>query len=301
MTTTEPIFIDVRMWDNSTSTLRLFLPSPESAEKTPRPIIVICPGYGMGARYYDPIAAELASRGFYVATSELHGQGSNTARASREHDFGYHHMAALDLPASIETAKEHFNLPRDYPTYLLCHSRGGQIAAVFAARPEVEDLGIRGIMGVGTGSPYWKGFRGKQRLRMRHGTRIMELIVRIFGHQPDGIWDIAGYGRQPKTFILEWLHCLRTNRLPQLKDQDLDYAMAFSQINIPILLTRYSNDDECTLRSIRYFAENLPTSWVAIEELPEPFGHNKWARTPHSAANRLEKYITEGLPSDNRI
>jgi|GEM_PF-4706451 len=60
----------------------------------------------MGARYYDPCARELASRGFYVAISELHGQGTNTAIATRDHNFGYHHMASSDFPRSIEAAKK---------------------------------------------------------------------------------------------------------------------------------------------------------------------------------------------------
>ncbi len=295
VTITEPILIDVSMWDDSITPLRVFAPRMDRPDAEP-PLVIVWPGYGMGARYYDPIAKELAARGFYVATSELHGQGASTARATREHKFGYHQMASSDFPRSLEAAKEHFGLAPDYPTYLLCHSKGGQIATLFAARPEAAELGLRGVMGVGSGSPYWKGFYGRERFRMRYGTRLIQLVVKIIGYQPDGILDGGGYGRQSGVHVTEWLRYLRTNRLHDLMDQDMDYEAAKLQIRIPILLTRCSDDEMCPIPSAKYLADSLPSDYVAIEELPEALGHNKWARKPETVVNRFEQFVTEGLP-----
>lgn len=292
MTDSKPIFANVSLWDGSITTLRLFKPrSRKNNEHSP--LVMLWPGYGMGARYYDPCARELARRGFYVATSELHGQGTNTAIASRKHNFGYHHMASSDFPRSIEAAKENFGLDHDHPTYLLGHSRGGQVATLFLARPEAKELAIQGLMTVGSGSPYWKGFQGRERLRMRYGTRILQIIVKIFGYQPEGIWDVAGYGRQSGAFVSEWLRCLRTNQLNDLLGQDMDYALARDQIAIPMLFTRCADDNDCPNESVVNLASGLPANYVRIEKIPANLGHNRWARQPEATVSRFERFVVE--------
>ena len=292
VTDSEPIFVNVSLWDDSITTLRMFEPRRRN-NKVHNPLVLVWPGYGMGARYYDPCAQELASRGFYVATSELHGQGTNTAIATREHNFGYHHMASSDFPRSIEAAKKSFGLDHDHPTYLLGHSRGGQVATLFLARPEATELAIQGLMTVGSGSPYWKGFQGRERIRMRYGTRILEAIVKIFGYQPEGIWDVAGYGRQSGAFVTEWLRCLRTNQLNDLLEQDMDYELARTKIAIPMLFTRCVDDNECPIASAANLAASLPANYVRIEEIPENLGHNRWARQPAGTVSRFERFVVE--------
>ncbi|WP_231699803.1 MULTISPECIES: alpha/beta fold hydrolase [Corynebacterium] len=287
--------LPLTMWDESTSTLRLFSPlnqkSSASTDENSRPLVVIWPGWGVGARYYDPIARELASRGFPVVTGELHGQGSSTAEASKKHRFGYHHMASGDFPDTIRAAKKHFNLPEDHPTYLLCHSMGGQVASLFLAREEATTLGVRGMMGVGAGSPHWRGFEGKAAARLRWGTSWMWLMVKIFGYQPAGRLDLAGYGRQSGAHFSEWHRYVHTNRLHKLEDQDLDYEAAKLGISVPVLLTRFSNDADCTLESCRNLAKSLPSGVVEVEELPETLGHNRWAREPQRISDRFEAFV----------
>ncbi|WP_392452113.1 alpha/beta fold hydrolase [Corynebacterium dentalis] len=151
---------DIRMPDGSTSSVRLFDANSETSASPHKPLIVIWPGFGMGARYYDPIALELAARGYPTATGELRGQGSSTAVASRKKTWGYHDLASQDYPTTVRAAKKELGLAEDHPTLLLCHSMGGQIASLFLARPEAEMLNVQGMIGVGAGTPYYKSFSG---------------------------------------------------------------------------------------------------------------------------------------------
>ena len=249
----------------------------------------------MGARYYDPIARELAARGFPVVAGELHGQGNSSARATRKNRFGYHHMVSSDFPETIRAAKKHFNMPMDHPMYFLCHSMGGQVGSLFLARPEAEELGLKGMMGVGAGSPHWRGFTGKARAELRFGTWVMWLTVKILGYQPEGTLDVAGYGRQSGAHFMEWHRFSRTNRLCNLLDQDMDYEKARREVTLPVLLTRFSNDADCPIKSCENLAVSLPSADMTIEEYPEELGHNRWAREPQIVSDRLERFIADTM------
>ncbi len=308
----QPELLQVTMWDNSVSTVRLFRPSPsvavgehggKAASDSPstqresgsyeQPLIVIWPGWGVGARYYDPLGRELARRGYPVVTGELHGQGSSTAKPSRTHSYGYHHMASNDFPETIYAAKRAFGLAAQHPTFFICHSMGGQVASLFAARPEAAAVGLQGVMGVGTGSPHWRGFVGREKIRLRWGTLWMRLMVALFGYQPDGRLDLAGYGAQPRGHFSEWYRFVHTNRLYRLQDEDMDYEQAKLQLEVPFLLTRYVDDADCTIQSCANLALSLPSAYVTVEELPERLGHNSWARNPQAPADRLEAFIQD--------
>ena len=306
--------IPVRMADASTSKVRIFPAnlrsdndlSQDATEFSDRPLIVMWPGWGMGARYYDPIGRELASRGFNVATGELHGQGSNTAKASRVKKWGYHDMASQDYPRTIQAAKERFGLAEDHPVILLCHSMGGQIGSLFLARPEATELNVRGMVGVGAGTPFYKGFSGTTRYRLQFGAPVMRAISNIIGYQPAGKLDLAGYGRQSGTHIKEWYRLSRTNRFLDLSGADLDYETAMQQVTIPILLLRFRNDYDCTTRSARNLASLLPkatqmngrsneskNSGPVVETIEDNLGHNRWARQPERVTARIEEFLSE--------
>lgn len=321
------------MYDSSVSSVRLFLPdatrtstaesvgsaattlapgatetTDKSAENTAaafatatdsaagvggKPLVIIWPGFGVGARYYDPIARELASRGFAVATGELHGQGSSTAVASKKATWGYHHTASQDYPQTVRAVKEELGLPEDYPTIFLCHSMGGQMASLFMARPEAQQLGVKGFLGVGTGTPYYQGFRRRQHWRLRFGPLLIRLVVKLKGYQPEGLLDLSGYGRQARDHLLEWIRYSQTNRLHPLRDADIDYEAAMREVTAPILLTRMVDDDDCPMGSARNLATALPKADIRVEEIDARLGHNRWAREPQVVSDRFEEFVAE--------
>ena len=152
-------WVHVQMADGSTTAVRIFTPPPvgdegpvdpapaaaqagaengtaaeprtaaESGHDGKKPLVILWPGFGVGARYYEPIAKELATRGWIVAIGELHGQGESTAAASRTQDWGYHDLASSDFPRTIRAVKRRLELGEKHPTLMLTHSMGGQMAA----------------------------------------------------------------------------------------------------------------------------------------------------------------------------
>lgn len=286
---------DVRIPDGSTSTIRLFDVNSSQSGSEPKPLVVIWPGFGMGARYYDPIAAELAECGHPAAIGELRGQGSSDAVASKKKTWGYHHLASQDYPTTIRAAKKELGLAEDYPVLLLCHSMGGQIASLFLARPEAEMLNVRGMMGVGAGSPYHKAFYGDAGKRLYFGGPVMGVMSQVLGYWPEGKLDIAGYGRQARAHTWEWFRFGRTNALPKLRDQDRDYMSALREVTVPVLLTRFNNDDDCPVKSAENLLELMPSAAGTVEELAGDLGHNRWARQPQIVADRLEQFSAEAM------
>lgn len=280
----------VVMPDGSSSRVPVFAPDTSDGDVTARPLIVIWPGFGVGARYYRPIAEELARRGFPVAVGELRGQGSSTAVASFRHRWGYHDLASQDYPRTIHAVKSRFNLATDHPTVLLTHSMGGQIGSLFLARPEARELNVTGLMGVGTGSPFARAFPNPEKRRLRIGGILMGSVSAVLGFYPGGVFDLAGYGRQSSVHLREWARFGRTNSLADLQGQDLDYMAALQEVRVPILFTRYANDDFCTVASSRALANLMPKAYPRVEELPGDLGHNRWAREPREIADRLEAF-----------
>lgn len=276
--------------DHSVSTVYCFDPE-EPADGAP--LVMMWPGFGMGARYYRPLARELAARGYYVAIGELRGQGTNSTKALPDNQWGYHNLASEDYPRAIEAAKQELGLPRDHPTFMLTHSMGGQVGSMFLARPEAKELNLKGLMGVGTGSPYYRGFQGRAFVRALLGGQLMGQVAKLRGFWPGGALDIAGYGRQSGRHVYEWSLFNRTNSIANLAGQDIDYAAAIKKVDVPVLLTRFTNDDECTLASCEYLLAHLTKAPRKAEELSGGLGHNRWAREPQIIANRFEQFVAE--------
>lgn len=274
--------------DGSTSTVLLF-PSPGSS----KPLVVIWPGFGMGGRYYRPIAEWLAEHGFPAAIGELRGQGTSTAVATRSRRWTYHTMVTEDYPLTIETAKQEFGLAHDHPVILLAHSMGGQIGTLFLADQRAAELNVLGLMGVGSGSPYWKTFEGKTKRTLFFGSRFMAAVSRTLGYWPAGTLDIAKYGRQSGGHVGEWARLSRTNSVSHI--QGNDYKEALLKVKVPVLYTRFNNDDDCTIASAEALAMHIPSAHPRVEELSGDLGHNRWAREPEIVGRRLVRFYEEKL------
>lgn len=286
--------VPVTMPDGSTSPVQVFPASVDPGQPGGgAPLVMIWPGFGMGGSYYRPIAAELADRGYPVGIGELRGQGASSARATRGARWGYHDLAAVDYPRSIRAAKAHLGLPTEHPTVLLTHSMGGQIGALFLARDSSRELGVSAMFGVGSGSPHLPSFPGPMRRKLRLGTVVLGRGGSVLGYWPGKIcgFDPAGYGRQSGRHMTEWRRLALTNSFAGLGGADLDYPAALRQVQLPVLLTLFTNDADCPRASSAALAEHLPNADLEIEELAGELGHNRWARQPQIIADRFEKFV----------
>lgn len=206
-----PRLLEVTMPDNSTSQVRIFEPkyhcaqndhyksdgnapagqdsvavqssnrtSKSTANDSAKPLVIIWPGFGMGARYFDPMGRELATRGFLVASGELRGQGTSTAQATRAHTWGYHHLASQDYPLTIKSVKEDLGLAVDHPTVFLCHSlSGSNRPSVFHSRRSHKAQRTR----------IFRGWRGKPLLSWLFWFHQTQTSHRYRDHQSHRVGD----------------------------------------------------------------------------------------------------------------
>ncbi|MBF6334483.1 alpha/beta fold hydrolase [Nocardia abscessus] len=281
--------VPIQMPDGTTVPVRL-VPA-EGAHRhpvtpdAPRPVLVIVPGLGVPAGYYELFASTLAKRGFDVAVGEMRGNGDSRPKPSSNSTFGYHELVSVDFPAIFEVVREQFP---DSTPYLVGHSMGGQLGVMYAAR-------IRGRLGglilIASGTPYYRGYRGLSSPGMLVGTAAMSLTANLAGFWP-GDRVAMGFGRQSKVLISDWARLARTGRFVPV-GADIDYEERIARLRLPVLSITMTGDDLTPPSSAEHLLEKLPNAEVTRWRQPEPLGHNGWIRQCGSTVDQIEKWLRD--------
>ena len=95
--------VPIQLPDGTVTPIRLF-PGPNDDA----PVVVMLPGLGVPAGFYDPVAQALVEAGFNAAIGELRGQGDSKPRPSASSAFGYQELVSIDCPATFEVVRERF-------------------------------------------------------------------------------------------------------------------------------------------------------------------------------------------------
>ncbi|MGY1945057.1 alpha/beta hydrolase family protein [Nocardia asiatica] len=281
--------VPIQMPDGTTVPVRL-VPAEGVHRHTvtpdaPRPVLVIVPGLGVPAGYYELFASALAARGFDVAIGEMRGNGDSRPKPSAASTFGYHELVSVDFPAIFEVVREQFP---DSTPYLLGHSMGGQLGVMYAAR-------IRGRLGglilIASGTPYYRGYRGLSGPGMLVGTAAISLTANLAGFWP-GDRVTMGFGRQSKVLISDWARLARTGRFVPV-GADIDYEERIARLRLPVLSITMTGDDLTPPSSAEHLLEKLPNAEVTRWRQPEPLGHNGWIRQYSSTVDQIEKWLRD--------
>lgn len=183
---------DMVLADGTHTPVRIFRAEADSAG----PLVVLFPGLGTPASYFDLFATRCSAAGVSVACADLRGQGASRPRPSRASVFGQQEMVVDDVPSAIAVARRH--VP-DGPLYLAGHSMGGHIASLYAARQahRAAEGGRRlgtddshrlsGLILIASGVPFRKLYRGGSGLRASLGPLAMYRIAHAVG-----FWPAAG-------------------------------------------------------------------------------------------------------------
>ncbi|WP_067474871.1 alpha/beta hydrolase family protein [Nocardia amamiensis] len=281
--------VPIQMPDGTTVPVRL-LPAEGAHRRpvtpdAPRPVVVIVPGLGVPAGYYELFASGLAARGFDVAVGELRGNGDSRPKPSSASTFGYHELVSVDFPAIFEVVRDQFP---DSTPYLLGHSMGGQLGVMYAAR-------IRGRLGglvlVASGTPYYRGYRGLSGPGMLVGTAAMSLTANLAGFWP-GDRVSMGFGRQSKVLISDWARLARTGRFVPV-GADIDYEERIARLKLPVLSITMTGDELTPPSSAEHLLDKLPNAEVTRWRQPEALGHNGWIRQYTSTVDQIEKWLRD--------
>ncbi|WP_328388940.1 alpha/beta hydrolase family protein [Nocardia sp. NBC_00416] len=280
--------VPIQMPDGSTVPVRL-LPAagphrhPVTLD-TPRPVLVLIPGLGVPGEYYLYFARELARRGIDVAVGELRGNGDSLPKPSSSSTYGYHELAAVDFPAIFEVVRNRFP---DSTPYLLGHSMGGHLSALYAARIRGR---LAGLILVASGTPYYRGFRGLLGPGLLVGTAAVSLTAGLAGVWPGDKLGPNGFGRQSKVLITDWARLARTGRFTPA-DADIDYEERLARLKLPVLSITMSGDELTPRAAARHLLDKLQAADTTTWHEPRPLGHNGWIQDPHSVIDRIEKWL----------
>ncbi len=276
---TPDVVDEIVLTDGTRTPLRVFV--ADSA--APSPLIVLFPGLGTPASYFDLFATRCAAAGVSVACADLRGQGASRPRPSRASVFGQQEMVVDDVPSAIAVARRH--VPGG-PLYLAGHSMGGHIASLYAARQ--AHLGtddshrLSGLILIASGVPFHKLYRGGSGLRASLGPLAMYRISHAVGFWPGTV--VEGYGRQSRVLIRDWTYLNRHGRFSP-RGADIDYEAAFGEIDIPVLAVTIGADSDAPPPVMGALTAKFTHGAVDHRHIGAPLGHNRWARD--AAAPRL--------------
>ncbi|MCP9622439.1 alpha/beta fold hydrolase [Nocardia otitidiscaviarum] len=253
---------------------------------TPRPVVVIAPGLGVPAAYYEFFAKDVASRGFDAAILELRGNGDSRPKPSPSSTYGYQELVSVDFPAMFEVVRERF--PRSTP-YLLGHSLGGQLGVLYASR-------IRGRLGglilIASGTPYHRGYGGLASTGLLLGSAAVSLTANLAGFWPGDRITAGGFGRQSKVLISDWARLARTGRF-EPAGADIDYEERIARLKLPVLSITMTGDDLTPRGSAAHLLEKLSGADITRWHNPESLGHNGWIPDSRGTVDYIEKWLRD--------
>ncbi|WP_336087686.1 alpha/beta hydrolase family protein [Nocardia sp. SSK8] len=252
---------------------------------TPRPVIVIVPGLAVPGEFYEYFGGQLAARGFDVAIGELRGNGESP-RPGTDSNYGYHELVSVDFPAMLQVVRDRF--PGSTP-YLLGHSMGGQLAAMYAARVRGR---LGGLILIASGTPYFRGYRGVLAPGVLVGTAAVAVAANLTGFWPGDLLGKRAFGRQSKVLMSDWARLARTGRFVPV-GADIDYDERMARLKFPVLSITVTGDELAPQSSADHLLSKLPAAEVTRWLQPEALGHNGWITNPDSTVDTVEKWLRD--------
>ncbi len=274
--------LDVTAADGVSNRLSLF------AADEGRGVIVLMPAMGVRADFYQPFARQLAEAGWHVVTADLRGVGQSSARVKDGARFGYREMLELDWPANLEQVRRHFP---GLPVYLLGHSLGGQLNALYTGlHPEA----VAGLIMISCGSVYFRGWRFPASLKILSLTQVARCITEVVGYLPGK--QIGFGGTEAKGVIRDWAHLARTGRF-RVAGSTVDYESRMRAFSKPVLALSFSDDDFAPQAATENLLQKLPRASVRhLHVQPgelgaKAIGHYGWVKNNQTVV----KHITDWL------
>lgn len=252
-------------------------------------VILLMPAMGVRAEFYRPFAQCLAQAGWHAVTADLRGIGKSSARVKDGARFGYHEMLELDWTANLQRVRERFP---QLPIYLLGHSLGGQLNALYAGlRPQQ----IAGLIFISCGSVYYRGWPFPASLKILTMSQVVRCITEVVGYLPGK--KIGFGGTEAKGVIRDWAHLARTGRF-RVAGSTVDYESCMRAFGKPVLAISFSDDDfapHAATRNLLHKLAHAQATHLTLQphELGLPAaGHYAWVKANQGVVERISTWLT---------
>ncbi len=258
-----------------------------AATETHAPMLIIWPAMGTSARFYQPLAEALAACGFNAVTVDLRGIGSSSLRASRAVDFGYADMAEKDWPAAVAAVRSRFP---DAPLYLLGHSLGGQLSALYAAS---QPQAVAGILLIACSSVYYRGWPAPKRWSLLFFTQFAAVLAMLFGYFPGKRLGFAG--TEAKTMMRDWARLARSGRF-QLQGTQTNYEAALGKLRKPVLGISFEHDDFAPHAAAQNLLDKMPAARhlkLSAQDSGARLNHFNWVKRPDLIVPRIKDWLRQ--------
>jgi predicted alpha/beta hydrolase len=252
------------------------------------PVLLIVPAMVVKAKFYRALATALHARGLSCATVDLRSQGESLPPLREGPDFGYREMIEQDLPAIASALRARFP---QAPVVLFGHSLGGQLALLFGSAAPRQ---VAAIVGIGTGSVYWRSFERSRRLRVLAAGQYIGLVSRLRGYWPGGK---AMGGPMAGRVMTDWARHSRTGRYrPHGTSRDYDRLLA--ELPVPVLLISLGADPLGPRSTVDWLADRLTGAKVTRWHLDESSGlrnldHFAWVRDAPVLSGLIADWVAQ--------
>ncbi len=244
----------------------LFKPSNDAPVKS---VIVVLPAMGSHSRPARFMASALAASGHAVLTADLRGHGRSLPKPKRGIDYGFDTFLHQDIPAFLEKVK---GLYPDCPVFIIGHSLGGILGAIFAA----ENPGaVQGVIALTTAN-----------LSLKHLSKgsltifvPFYLIAKLLGYVPG---QHLGWGNPiAKTQVIDWANWAFRGELCGSDGRSLEPVLAKSRT--PMFCLGFSDDYRLAPPKVtKAFADLFPAETTTHRTItPEEAGAEKLGHLDH--------------------
>ncbi|MFG2340814.1 alpha/beta fold hydrolase [Streptomyces yangpuensis] len=273
----------VRAEDGATAEVRLHRRPADPSS----PVLVCLPAMGTRAAAYAPLADALAGAGFQVAVGELRGQGTSSVRVRRGVRYGYHEMVAYDYPALFRAVEAAFP---QAPRYLLGHSLGGQLGALYLSQ---EPHMAAGAVLVGAPSCHYRGWPFPQSIGMLAAFQLAAAFSAVYGYFPGR--RIGVLGNDSAQVLRDMAAQVRTGRY-NVPSSVVDFEPALAKLDLPVLAVAVRGDAMAPPGGVRGLAGKLTGARVTYWELVLGEGvrgsrHYAWIRDSAALVERVRAFV----------
>ncbi len=206
-------------------------------------------------------------------------------------DFGYHAMVAFDWPAVVEKVKSLFP---GAPVFLLGHSLGGQLSALYlAANPGAA----AGLILVAAPSVHYRGWDLPLNLGVLAGTQAACMIASVLGYFPGK--KIGFGGTEARGVICDWARQARTGRY-RPSQGNLDYEGLLRELEIPVLAFSFEGDFLSPEKAAENLLAKMRRARVTRVHLSgEDLDHFRWVQNSAPVIEKIKEWLCALPLSDN--